>query len=49
MTWILGKQLQGGKYTIDKELGEGEFGITYRARDHNGRYVAIKTLNETEV
>lgn len=47
MAWASGQRLQGGKYTIEQELGEGGFGITYRARDNNGRKVVIKTLNET--
>lgn len=29
MAWVAGDQLQGGKYTIEKELGRGRFGITY--------------------
>ena len=47
MAWASGQKLQGGKYTIEQELGEGGFGITYRATDNNGRKVVIKTLNET--
>ena len=45
MSWVLGQQLQGGKYIIEEELGAGGFGSTYRAKDNHGREVAIKTLN----
>ncbi|MCU0565902.1 MAG: protein kinase [Oculatellaceae cyanobacterium Prado106] len=41
-----GQTLQGGKYTLDHLLGQGGFGITYKATHHYlGQTVVIKTLN----
>ena len=40
-----GTTLQGGKYRIERVLGQGGFGITYLAKyTSNGRKVAIKEL-----
>ncbi|MEM7725884.1 MAG: bifunctional serine/threonine-protein kinase/formylglycine-generating enzyme family protein [Cyanobacteria bacterium P01_A01_bin.45] len=48
MVWASGQQLQGGKYVIEQMLGQGGFGITYRAR-HSilNNLVVIKTPNES--
>ena len=45
MTLNPGQTLQKGKYTIEKELGRGRFGITYRAKRSDGERWAIKILN----
>ena len=45
---IAGKTLQGGKYTLEQELGRGGFGITFKATHrYLNQVVVIKTLNET--
>jgi len=44
MAWKLGQQLQDGKYTIEKKLGHGGFGITYLAKDKKDNSFVIKTL-----
>jgi serine/threonine-protein kinase len=42
-----GTILQGGKYTLDHEIGRGGFGITFKATHHYlHQVVVIKTLNE---
>lgn len=46
MNTFVGKALQGGKYTLDQVLGQGGFGITFRATHHYlQKTVVIKTLN----
>ncbi|WAL58076.1 serine/threonine protein kinase [Thermocoleostomius sinensis] len=46
MDTLVGKTLQGGKYTLEQQLGEGGFGITFKAIHHFlGQPVVIKTLN----
>lgn len=43
-----GVVLQKGKYTIDSILGQGCFGVTYRAIHHqHNQIVVLKTLNES--
>lgn len=43
---LTGKTLQGGKYTINQEIGRGGFGVTYKATHHFlNQEVVIKTLN----
>ncbi|MBF2066142.1 MAG: serine/threonine protein kinase [Calothrix sp. C42_A2020_038] len=44
---VAGTTLQGGKYTLDHEIGRGGFGITFKATHHYlHQVVVIKTLNE---
>ncbi|MCT7990195.1 serine/threonine protein kinase [Laspinema olomoucense] len=49
MTLTVGQKIQGGKYSIEKVLGKGRFGITYQAKDAAGNRVAIKTLNDNSL
>jgi serine/threonine protein kinase len=46
MNMLIGKALQGGKYTLDEQLGQGGFGITFLATHHFlDDICVIKTLN----
>lgn len=47
MVWNPGRQLFGGRYIIEKKLGEGGMGITYLAKNLQGELRVIKTLSET--
>lgn len=44
---LAGKILQNGKYTIIQEIGEGGFGVTFKAIHHYLNHeVVMKTINE---
>lgn len=48
MNLLVGKTLQGGKYTLLEELGRGGFGVTFKATHHYlNQPVVIKTLNDS--
>jgi serine/threonine protein kinase len=42
-------QVLQDKYTIEKELGKGGFGITYLAQNKRGEKIAIKILNNLDL
>jgi serine/threonine protein kinase len=42
-------QVLQDKYTIEKELGRGGFGITYLAQNKRGKKFAIKILNNLDL
>ncbi|MGK7918675.1 MAG: SUMF1/EgtB/PvdO family nonheme iron enzyme [Trichodesmium sp.] len=45
MNWASGDRLQSGQYIIERQLGEGGFGITYLAiKTSTNKKVVIKTL-----
>ena len=46
MAFKAGQRLQNGKYTVEQEIGRGRFGITYRARDNQGKLWVIKTPSD---
>lgn len=44
---LIGQTLQAGKYTLEQELGQGGFGVTFKATHHYlAQVVVIKTLNQ---
>ncbi|NJO43719.1 MAG: serine/threonine protein kinase [Cyanobacteria bacterium RU_5_0] len=48
MNTRVGKTLQDGKYVLEQQLGQGGFGITFKAiHVYLGQAVVIKTLNQT--
>jgi serine/threonine-protein kinase len=47
MSSLVGKRIHKDKYVVEQELGQGGFGITYKATNTVlNQVVVIKTLNE---
>ncbi|MGJ3246810.1 MAG: serine/threonine-protein kinase [Elainellaceae cyanobacterium] len=50
MSAFVGKTLQSGKYTLEQCLGQGGFGVTFKATHHYlNQVVVIKTLNPERI
>ncbi|MGJ3250299.1 MAG: serine/threonine protein kinase [Elainellaceae cyanobacterium] len=50
MSAFAGKTLQSGKYTLEQCLGQGGFGVTFKATHHYlNQAVVIKTLNPDRI
>ena len=46
MVWEKGHRLFGGRYIVQKKLGQGGFGITYLVKDKKGQLFVVKTLKD---
>ncbi|MCT7977243.1 bifunctional serine/threonine-protein kinase/formylglycine-generating enzyme family protein [Laspinema olomoucense] len=46
MVWQPGTKIFGNRYTIQKKLKPGGFGITYLVKDNKGQQWVLKTLND---
>ncbi|MFN4877046.1 MAG: serine/threonine protein kinase [Aphanizomenon sp.] len=45
MAWVPGDKLQNGKYTIERELKTGRFGVNYIAKNKHHDLLLLKTLD----